>query len=58
MKRISRRQFLRVSAVAGAGAVLAACGGATEEPTMEPDDGEMAEPEPTATTAAPATPLS
>jgi hypothetical protein len=25
MKKISRRQFLRVSAVAGAGAVLAAC---------------------------------
>jgi peptide/nickel transport system substrate-binding protein len=31
MKSISRRQFLRVSAVAGAGAVLAACGGAKEE---------------------------
>jgi peptide/nickel transport system substrate-binding protein len=53
MKRISRRQFLRVSAVAGAGAVLAACGG-TEAPTeAPPDDGGAAEP--TATTAAPAT---
>jgi spermidine/putrescine-binding protein len=27
MKKISRRQFLQVSATAAAGAVLAACGG-------------------------------
>ncbi|MGC9347380.1 MAG: ABC transporter substrate-binding protein [Anaerolineae bacterium] len=53
MKNISRRQFLRVSAVAGAGAVLAACGG-TEAPTeAPPEEGEAAEP--TATTQAPAT---
>ncbi|MCJ7549037.1 MAG: ABC transporter substrate-binding protein, partial [Anaerolineae bacterium] len=36
MNKISRRQFLRVSAVAGAGAVLAACGGGTEAPTEAP----------------------
>jgi peptide/nickel transport system substrate-binding protein len=53
MKSISRRQFLRVSAVAGAGAVLAACGGAkeetpaTEEATVEPT------PKPIAATATP-----
>jgi peptide/nickel transport system substrate-binding protein len=37
MKKISRRKFLHISAVAGAGALLAACG--TEAPTMAPDDG-------------------
>jgi peptide/nickel transport system substrate-binding protein len=51
MKRISRRQFLRVSAFAGAGAVLAACG--TEVPEVVTPEEEM--PEPTATTAAAAT---
>lgn len=36
MNRISRRQFFRISAVAGVGAVLAACGGGgTETPTEE-----------------------
>ncbi len=35
MKTLSRRQFLRISAVAGAGAVLAACGGGTEAPVEE-----------------------
>ena len=30
MKKISRRQFLHISAVAGAGAVLAACGGSSQ----------------------------
>jgi len=50
MKKISRRQFLRVSAVAGAGAVLAACGG-KEEPTEAPSE----EPEVVATKPAPAT---
>jgi hypothetical protein len=34
MKKISRRQFMRVSAVASAGAVLAACG--TPEPEETP----------------------
>jgi peptide/nickel transport system substrate-binding protein len=53
MKKLSRRQFLRVSAVAGAGAVLAACGGGTEAPTEAPDDGGAAEA--TATKPAPAT---
>ncbi|MGC9522336.1 MAG: ABC transporter substrate-binding protein [Anaerolineae bacterium] len=55
MKKISRRQFLRVSAVAGAGAVLAACGpqeAPTEAPTEEPVEPEAPEateaPEPTA----------
>ncbi len=41
MKKISRRQFLRISAVAGAGAVLAACG--TAAPTEAPTEGAMAE---------------
>ena len=52
MSKISRRQFLHISAIAGAGAVLAACGGGTEAPTQEPSGGVV---EPTATTAAPAT---
>jgi peptide/nickel transport system substrate-binding protein len=54
MNKISRRQFLRISAVAGAGAVLAACGGA-EAPTEEPPTEEAAPAEPTATQPAPAT---
>jgi peptide/nickel transport system substrate-binding protein len=53
MKKISRRQFLRVSAVAGAGAVLAACGGGAEEPTMAPEEPVQAEA--TATKPAPPT---
>jgi len=53
MKKISRRQFLRVSAVAGAGAVLAACGGGTEAPTEAPE--EPVQVEATATKPAPAT---
>jgi len=52
MKNISRRQFLRISAVAGAGAVLAACGG-KEEPTAAPT--EEPEAEVVATKPAPAT---
>jgi len=36
MKKISRRQFLQVSALAGASAVLAACGKPTPEPTAAP----------------------
>jgi peptide/nickel transport system substrate-binding protein len=54
MSKISRRQFLRVSAVAGAGAVLAACGGGTEAPTEAPTE-EAGPAEPTATKPAPAT---
>ena len=55
MKKISRRQFLHVSAVAGAGAVLAACGGkddpvATDEPVAE----ATATPKPIPPTATPA----
>jgi peptide/nickel transport system substrate-binding protein len=56
MKKISRRQFLRVSAVAGAGAVLAAC----STPAPATPDAPAATTAPaqaaaTATTAAPAT---
>ena len=36
MKKISRRQFLQVSALAGASAVLAACSKPTPEPTTAP----------------------
>jgi peptide/nickel transport system substrate-binding protein len=55
MKKISRRQFLRVSAVAGAGAVLAACG--TKEPVMTeaPTKEAGQAPAATATKPAPAT---
>jgi len=53
MNKISRRQFLRISAVAGAGAVLAACGGGTEAPTEAPE--EPVEVEVVATKPAPAT---
>lgn len=54
MKKISRRQFLRVSAVASAGAVLAACGTPEPEETVVPTEEEVVEatatkaPEPTA----------
>lgn len=48
MSKLSRRQFLRISAVAGAGAVVAACTPKTE-PTTEPAVTEEAAPDPTAT---------
>ena len=54
-KSISRRDFLRVSAVAAAGAVLAACGGKKATETAAPPVGE-APVEPTATTEAAPTP--
>jgi len=44
MSKLSRRQFLRISAVAGAGAVLAACNQATDEPVVETTDEVVAEP--------------
>jgi peptide/nickel transport system substrate-binding protein len=48
-KTISRREFLRVSAIAAAGAVTAACAGPAatpepDEPEAEPTEEEMAEP--------------
>ncbi len=60
MSKLSRRQFLRISAVAGAGAVLAACGGGTpaptevapvdeEEPVVAPPEPEVVDEEPVAT---------
>jgi peptide/nickel transport system substrate-binding protein len=51
MKKISRRQFLRISAVAGAGAVLAACG------TPEPDETMVATEEPVAEATATPQPI-
>jgi peptide/nickel transport system substrate-binding protein len=57
MKKISRRQFLRISAVAGAGAVLAACGTPKpDEPvvTDEPVAEATATPKPIPPTATPA----
>jgi peptide/nickel transport system substrate-binding protein len=51
MKKISRRQFLRISAVAGAGAVLAACG------TPEPDETMVATEEPVAEATATPKPI-
>lgn len=49
MKKISRRQFLQVSATATAGVLLAACGGTKTPVTQEP----AAEPTKPAATAAP-----
>jgi peptide/nickel transport system substrate-binding protein len=58
MSKLSRRQFLRMTAVAGAGAVLAACNPATEEPVVETTDEPVAEatatPKPLPPTATPA----
>ena len=51
MKKISRRQFLRISAVTGAGAVLAACG--APKPTDEPVVEATATPKPIPPTATP-----
>ena len=51
MKKISRRQFLRISAVAGAGAVLAAC------KTPMPDDGPVVTDEPVAEATATQKPI-
>lgn len=56
MNKISRRQFLRISAVAGAGAVLAACGGGAADPTAAPDDSQDEVVEPTVAAPATATP--
>jgi len=44
MKKITRRQFLQVSAIAGASAVLAACGTPTPEPTAAPTVEKTEEP--------------
>jgi peptide/nickel transport system substrate-binding protein len=44
MKKITRRQFLQVSAIAGASAVLAACGKPTPEPTAAPTVEKTEEP--------------
>lgn len=56
MKKISRRQFLRISATATAGALLAACGGkstTTEMPTEAPKAEATATPKPIPPTATP-----
>jgi len=56
-KKLSRREFLKLSGVAAAGAVLASCGKPTPEPTVAPtkapDTGTTVEPTP-APTAKPA----
>jgi len=58
MKKISRRQFLQISALAGAGAVLAACGTkeapATEAPTEEAVEATATKPIPPTATPKPA----
>jgi peptide/nickel transport system substrate-binding protein len=53
MKKISRRQFLSISAVAGAGAVLAACKPAAPDMTEEPVAAATATPMPIPPTATP-----
>ena len=44
-KKLSRRDFLRMSALAGTSSILAACSTATEEPkeVMEPEEDEISE---------------
>jgi len=53
MKKISRRQFLQVSALAGASAVLAACGKPTAAPTTAPATVKPEEPKAVQPTAVP-----
>jgi ABC-type glycerol-3-phosphate transport system substrate-binding protein len=51
-KRLSRRDFLRLGAMTGAGAVLAACATGTDQPAAEPAGEEEAGAEPAASEGA------
>ena len=53
MKKITRRQFLQVSALAGASAVLVACGQPTADPTTAPVVEKTEEPKAVQPTAVP-----
>ena len=50
MDKLSRRDFLRMSAVAAAGAAVAACAKQTEAPTKAPEQAPTNTPPPTSTT--------